>query len=722
MKHILKFVLVVLFVNTILANSNKERIDSLLNYSYGTFGTLEVYGNDVAINELGVEYVILYTNSYGEPGLFPDSTQEVQDSILKNQLAVLFANIRVCQKEGLDVIVGLESVKQAESVCAFLRSDSLIKDLHPNQNYTSPTNIIGWLVGDEVDNRGWSIEKQDSLINTIQAFDSGIDSIYIFGGSNLRDHLFSHRLSDKYDYIFLSNYITPALHIDTLPDNHLGNIGFVGWTYGSPHLAVGGLEAYGLDKCIPVYESYLKTNENPFYTLDHDTLIKMFSIKSKVYNKPGPFFASIVGAADAAGDSLLIDATILDNEILKTAVTEFIKKDINYDTLPYLQTKSINAYYPDIVSIQSYGSGTGADEYLVGDWNGDGYDNIAMRIGNTIYFDTTFDGDHDFILSFENGNDADQYLVGDWDGNGDDNIAIRIGNVIIMDYDFDGLEDARQGYGIGNQADEYLVGDWDGNGDDNIAMRIGNKIYMDYDFDDTHDTIQSYGNGNAADQYLVGDWDGDTCDNIAIRVGNKIHADINYDGHVDHIFEFGVSNPQIPSNIMYFTGDWSNDGFDNVAFLDIDKHTLYKSTISNTIYSNSIWETAKQEKKHPTYDDWLSLNDSITIDLGTTLEYVFLTLKFSKDVDFRDFEFAYIDSTNTAHRLDAEYNINNPDSSYDYGDINPDNWIIHMKSLNIRNISGNRIVIKNPEHPKVLYNLKNIGFAGFTSDSVLVSY
>jgi hypothetical protein len=133
----------------------------------------------------------------------------------------------------------------------------------------------------------------------------------------------------------------------------------------------------------------------------------------------------------------------------------------------------------------------------------------------------------------------DQYLVGDWDGDGKDNIAVRRGNKILMDFNYDGSHDREQSYGNGNGEDQYLVGDWDGDGKDNIAVRRGNKILMDLNYDGSHDREQSYGGGNGEDQYLVGDWDGDGKDNIAVRRGNKILMDFNYDGSHDREQSYG---------------------------------------------------------------------------------------------------------------------------------------------------------------------------------------
>ena len=77
------------------------------------------------------------------------------------------------------------------------------------------------------------------------------------------------------------------------------------------------------------------------------------------------------------------------------------------------------------------------DEYLIGDWNGDRKDNIAVRRKREIIMDYNFDSRREFTFYFGNGNDEDEYLVGDWNGDGIDNIAVRRGREIIIDHNFD---------------------------------------------------------------------------------------------------------------------------------------------------------------------------------------------------------------------------------------------------------------------------------------------
>lgn len=201
------------------------------------------------------------------------------------------------------------------------------------------------------------------------------------------------------------------------------------------------------------------------------------------------------------------------------------------------------------------------DQYLVGDWDGDGRDNLAVRRGNLILMDFNFDGEHDQAQFYGNGNSEDQYLVGDWNGDGRDNIAVRRGHVILMDYNFDGVHDQVQYYGLGNSEDQYLVGDWDGDGRDNVAVRRGHVVLMDYNFDGVGDQIQYYGLGSGEDQYLAGDWNGDGRDNLAVRRGHVVLMDFNFDGVADFAQGYGNGN----SENQYLVGDWNGDGRANLA-------------------------------------------------------------------------------------------------------------------------------------------------------------
>jgi hypothetical protein len=198
------------------------------------------------------------------------------------------------------------------------------------------------------------------------------------------------------------------------------------------------------------------------------------------------------------------------------------------------------------------------DQYLVGDWDGDGKKNLAVRVGACVFMDTNFDGVHDRQQCYGNGN-SQQYLVGDWDGDGRDNLAVRSGNCVMMDFNFDGVHDRMQCYGNGD-SQQYLVGDWDGDGRDNLAVRSGACVAMDFNFDGTHERQQCYGNGDSQ-QYLVGDWDGDGRDNLAVRSGNCVVMDTNFDGKDDLTQCYGGG----AAEDEYLTGDWNGDRRTNLA-------------------------------------------------------------------------------------------------------------------------------------------------------------
>ncbi len=219
--------------------------------------------------------------------------------------------------------------------------------------------------------------------------------------------------------------------------------------------------------------------------------------------------------------------TTIENEWLKYA-DPAVKDDIirNYKNMWIskgwvYERNSPSTPAPSTKTI-GYGKGNQEDEYLVGDWNGDGKDNIAVRRGNQILMDFGNGVNSEKTVGYGKGNQEDAYLVGDWNGDGKNNIAVRRGNQILMDFGNGVNSEKTQSYGTGNGEDEYIVGDWNGDGKDNIAVRRGNQIIMDFNFDGVRDKVVTFGNGNQEDEYLVGDWNGDGKDEIAVRRGRNI--------------------------------------------------------------------------------------------------------------------------------------------------------------------------------------------------------
>lgn len=134
------------------------------------------------------------------------------------------------------------------------------------------------------------------------------------------------------------------------------------------------------------------------------------------------------------------------------------------------------------------------DEYLVGDWDGNGTDTLAVRRGNQILYQPTINSATGTVVSFGNGNGEDQYLVGDWDGDGRDTLAVRRGNQIWYQPTINSTTGILISYGDGDRENEYLVGKWVSGGRDTFAIRRGNRIFYQPTINSTTGTAVSYGN------------------------------------------------------------------------------------------------------------------------------------------------------------------------------------------------------------------------------------
>lgn len=158
--------------------------------------------------------------------------------------------------------------------------------------------------------------------------------------------------------------------------------------------------------------------------------------------------------------------------------------------------------------------GRGTDDVLVGDWDGDGRDSLALRRGNTYYVFLTLHGgpaDSEFVF----GHDSDLALVGDWDGDGSDTLAVRRGDEYLFLDTLHGGE-ADRTLTFGRATDQVFVGDWDGDGVDSPVVRRAN-LYLVMDGFDADDVVARLVYGLITDFAIVGDWDGDGSDTLGVR-------------------------------------------------------------------------------------------------------------------------------------------------------------------------------------------------------------
>jgi predicted extracellular nuclease len=201
--------------------------------------------------------------------------------------------------------------------------------------------------------------------------------------------------------------------------------------------------------------------------------------------------------------------------------------------------------------------GRRGDTVLVGDWDGDGSDTLAVRRGNAYFLSNSlYGGAADVELTF--GRASDTVLVGDWDGDGVDTLAVRRGNAYFLINSLAG-GNAEVELTYGRASDTVLVGDWDGDGVDTLGVRRGDAYFLANSLAGGNADV-SLAYGRASDRVLVGDWDGDGVDTFAVRRGNQyLVSNTLTGGWADQDVRYGRAGDDV------FVGDWDGDGSDTLG-------------------------------------------------------------------------------------------------------------------------------------------------------------
>ncbi|WP_168217891.1 SpoIID/LytB domain-containing protein [Occultella kanbiaonis] len=201
--------------------------------------------------------------------------------------------------------------------------------------------------------------------------------------------------------------------------------------------------------------------------------------------------------------------------------------------------------------------GAGTETALVGDWDGDGIDTIALRRGNLYYIrNSNSAGPFDRVIVY--GRADDVVLVGDWDGNGTDTLGVRRGNIYHLRNTLSsGVADRTIAYG--RNSDAILIGDWDGNGTDTLAVRRGNLYYLRNSLT-SGEADRTIAYGRNTDIVLTGDWDGNGTDTLAVRRGNIYYLRNSLtSGEADRTIAYGRASDVI------LIGDWDGNRTDTLG-------------------------------------------------------------------------------------------------------------------------------------------------------------
>ena len=202
----------------------------------------------------------------------------------------------------------------------------------------------------------------------------------------------------------------------------------------------------------------------------------------------------------------------------------------------------------------SFVFGQAGSDFLIGDWDNDGIETIAIRETRAtdrgkFFFDN--DGDPAPELSFVLGEDTAEPVSGDWDGDGDDNVGVRrnIGGQGKFFLDTDGGGAHETSFVFGAVTEPVVVGDFDGDGDDDIAIvRVvgaNNRLRWFFAGDNGGQTSR-VDFGSDGDVPIVGDWDNDGDDDIGVIDEQpsgtlRYRLDSDKDGTQDFNFTFGNS-------------------------------------------------------------------------------------------------------------------------------------------------------------------------------------
>ncbi len=207
----------------------------------------------------------------------------------------------------------------------------------------------------------------------------------------------------------------------------------------------------------------------------------------------------------------------------------------------------------------SFSWGVPSDEVLVGDWNGDGKDTLALRRGNTFAFtnDVSPAAAPRFTVSF--GQAGDEVLVGDWNGDGKDTLMLRRGNTFHLKNTI-GSGAADKSFSYGKAKDVVLVGDWNGDGKDTLAVRRGPRYLINNSLSSgSASATVTYGRAN--DEVYVGSFSSKiAADSLAVRRGNTYFiSNTMGSGAADRTLSYGRAGDET------LVGDWNGDGADTLG-------------------------------------------------------------------------------------------------------------------------------------------------------------
>jgi len=202
-------------------------------------------------------------------------------------------------------------------------------------------------------------------------------------------------------------------------------------------------------------------------------------------------------------------------------------------------TSGADVFLSNGTKFVSYGSWTGAghgtDGWYVGDFNGDGKDDIFRYVAGTSGADVFLSSGTKFVYSGSwtgAGHGTDGWYIGDLNGDGRDDIFRYVAGTSGADvFLSDGTKFVSSGSwtGAGHGTDGWYVGDFNGGGITDIFRYVAGTSGADVFLSSGTKFVYSgswTGAGHGTDGWYVGDFNGDNIDDIFRYVAGTSGADV----------------------------------------------------------------------------------------------------------------------------------------------------------------------------------------------------
>lgn len=196
---------------------------------------------------------------------------------------------------------------------------------------------------------------------------------------------------------------------------------------------------------------------------------------------------------------------------------------------------------------------------VIGDWNGDGSDDLGLYNGGYFYLDANGNGRWDRVAGGDTFRDFGinplrekaTPVVGDWDGDGSDDLGLYNDGYFYLDTSGNGRWDRVAGsdtfsdFGINpiRETATPVIGDWDGNGTDDLGLYNDGYFYLDtsgngrWDRVAGGDTFCRFGIRSLRETAtpVVGDWDGNGADELGLYDDGYFYLDTSGNGRWDRV-------------------------------------------------------------------------------------------------------------------------------------------------------------------------------------------